>query len=1004
MTRIVSLAAVAAGLSLLALGARSEEPLAPQPRISEQMRMPWQRDRTDYFRRFTLSSNLDCDLPTQCIPDESTFVATDGGESKDKDGKPVKWRRADSWGDAFGFGEDVEDGQVAYAFRNIPRERAGPVRIAIGTDNGVRVWVNGKQVLARDGRRKLTWDDDLVDVDLKAGDNQLLLKLAAKDSFAVRVLESGATRERRAEIAPDIIEMQPELFTVRTDSSKQRADRAPVNIDVFAPGGEVKFSATAGRGERVGVDAKGWPDGPYEARFVTQNHLGLHHVTYRPWYKGNALDKVRELEKAAAAADASKPEGFTLKMLAEMVEDRLETRLADAKGNPWPKIHPALIEFDELMLERAGKPGRVHGGGFVRLAWIDDTDGTPQYCRAYLPWNYDASRKWPTLLQLHGYNPKNPRYVDWWGADSRYAPYETEFSGNRSLIYIEPHGRGNTQYSAFGGADVKRCLAEAKRVLSVDDDRVYLTGESMGGWGTWSVGTRNPELFAAIAPVFGGTDYRAATEEENLVKLTPLEHFLLGRDSSWAQAESLNNMPIFVDHGDQDGAVKVEWSRWGVRLLQRWGYDVRYREFPGKVHETLSWSNPLMNVESFLEHERDAHPRHVRVRSAELRNAQAYWVRVEQRARPLEFLNVDAEVVDANVIRLDTENVLDVALSPGPLVDAARPVKVVWNGAARHMKLPADGELRLTDAAYKPARLRKTRELPGSLNDFFNTPFAVVVGTSSRDARSNELCRAHAEQFVDNWKEWQKHPPRLFKDTEISEADIAKYSLILIGGPEANRVAARLAPRVPLRIRGDVITVGGQDYHAKNAGIQMLYPNPRNAERYLWITAGTTAQGLALAAPNPYNLVEWDFIIDDGHIPAVGGVTMRERTRVVSGMFDQNWRFDASFARRGDEAERKNGRLLGMPSGAPTDAKLAAEIAGKYQITNGPTVVIASRDGKLILQVDDANDSAEMQIVEGLRFYLPRFSLWLWFERDAAAKVTVLKGFQGEDFEGKRVD
>src|SRR5262249_20690638 len=162
----------------------------------------------------------------------------------------------------------------------------------------------------------------------------------------------------------------------------------------------------------------------------------------------------------------------------------------------------------------------------------------------------------------------------------------------------------------------------------------------------------------------GGVDYHSQMKEEDLAKLTPVEAFLQERDSSWAQAESLNNLPIYVHHGDQDGAVNVEWSRWGVRMLQRWGYDVRYHEYPGKVHEALSWSNPLMSAEFFLEHRRDAHPRHVRVRSAELRHAGAYWVRIEQRARPLEFMFVDAEVVDRNVIRLDTQNVVDVVISP----------------------------------------------------------------------------------------------------------------------------------------------------------------------------------------------------------------------------------------------------------------------------------------------------------------------------------------------------
>jgi hypothetical protein len=375
---------------------------------------------------------------------------------------------------------------------------------------------------------------------------------------------------------------------------------------------------------------------------------------------------------------------------------------------------------------------------------------------------------------------------------------------------------------------------------------------------------------------------------ENLAQLTPVEKFIEERGSSWAQAESLNNLPIFVHHGDDDRAVKVDWSRWGVKLLQRWGYDVRYHEYPGKVHEALSWSNPLMNAEFFLEHVRDPNPRHVRIRSAELRHAQAYWVRVEQRARPLEFMHVDAEVVDRNLIRLDTDNVVDVVLSPSALVDAAKPVAVVWNGVAHGLRLGPDGMLRLTDPAYRPAALRKTTKLPGSINDLFNTPFAVVVGTSSKDPRTRELCRARGEQFKKAWEQWQKYPPRYFLDTEITPAEIAKYSLILIGGADANGVTAKLAAGIPLKVSGETITVGtGRDarsFHAPDAGVQLIYPNPRNPERYVLVAAGTSPMALGYVAPAPRNLVEWDFVIDDGHVPAFKQWSTLERTRVASGM------------------------------------------------------------------------------------------------------------------------
>ena len=76
----------------------------------------------------------------------------------------------------------------------------------------------------------------------------------------------------------------------------------------------------------------------------------------------------------------------------------------------------------------------------------------------------------------------------------------------------------------------------------------------------------------------------------------------------------------------------------------------------------------------------------MRIRSAELRNAGAWWARVHQAANPLAFMVVDAEVVDRNVIRLDTDNVLDIVLTPGAaLIDPAKPVqRGVERRGARH--------------------------------------------------------------------------------------------------------------------------------------------------------------------------------------------------------------------------------------------------------------------------------------------------------------------------------
>ena len=996
---------------LLCLSSNAGAQTAPAPtKLKDELRMPWQRGERNFLRLWVGAGPFPCGLETDCLSGqggEAGTRATEGLEQKRADGTSVKWHSQKSWGDVVAFDDltGPKDGAVAYAFTKVSRSKAGKALLLAGSEDGIRVWLNGKQVLAKDGLRSLTPDEDQIEVDMNAGENTLLVKVSAARSFSARVVEPGTVVARRTEIGPSIVRPLPDGFTLKTDVGAERTGPEAVKIEVIQPGGKVVLSTRASRGASMAVDAKNWPDGPYEVRCSTRTFTGLLYVTHLPWYKGDSLIKARELAATAAAADGSKPEGFALKMLAEMVEDRLGSKLSEATGNPWVKIHSPLMEYDEMMLERKGQTGRIRPDGFVRLAYRDEVDGSPQYCRAYLPAEYDPAKKWPLVIQMHGYNPANPVYVRWWAADSRYPGIDAEFSNHQGVIYMEPHGRGNAQYLGMGDSDVVHAIAEAKRLFSVDEDRVYLTGDSMGGWGTWEISSRHPDLFAAIAPVFGGSDYHSRMSEEELVKLSPLDRFFNEKQSTWALAEGLLNVPIFVHHGDADQSVNVDYSRWAVRLLQRWGYDVRYHEFPGRSHEALESQNGNMSIEWFLEHRRDLNPRHVRIRSAELRNASAYWAHVVQAASPLAFMAVDAEVVDRNVIRLDTENVLDLALSPSAaLVDPAKPVTVVWNGSAQEMRLQ-NGELRLTDTGYKPVSLHKNNRLPGSTADFTVTPFAIVTGTVSKDPEMAALCRKKAEAFIATWRDWQKQQPRVFQDTEMKDADMAKYSLLLVGGPDANRVTAQLAARLPLQIAADRATIDGKGFPAKDAAVQMIYPNPLNPERYVWIVAGTSADGMYFSDPNPQRLSDWEYSIVDGRIPGYKQSASSLDTRVVSGMFDYNWRFSDSLARPGDAEIRAKGRQMHRPkTNLAVDPKVWESYVGRYQIEKGPLIELFQDGKRLMMKLQGQSEADELLPESETEYDIPKYGVWMSFLRDASGKVTGFTGNQDGNFEAKRLN
>ena len=88
---------------------------------------------------------------------------------------------------------------------------------------------------------------------------------------------------------------------------------------------------------------------------------------------------------------------------------------------------------------------------------------------------------------------------------------------------------------------------------------MYVAGQSMGGIGTWSIITANPNLFAAAVPLCGGGNV--------------------------AEASKLTKMPIWAFHGDKDQSVPVDYSRKMIAAIRKAGGDPKYTEYKGAGHE-----------------------------------------------------------------------------------------------------------------------------------------------------------------------------------------------------------------------------------------------------------------------------------------------------------------------------------------------------------------------------------------------------------------------------------
>ena len=188
----------------------------------------------------------------------------------------------------------------------------------------------------------------------------------------------------------------------------------------------------------------------------------------------------------------------------------------------------------------------------------------------YLPKDYYNAKKiaWPLILFLHG---MGERGNDLELVKIHGIPKIVKTQKDFPFIAVSPQcpteyvWRGKKMLQA-----VESLILKIIKNYRIDKTRVYVTGLSMGGYGTWALAARRPELFAAAVPICGGGDP--------------------------ATVNVLKNLPIWVFHGGLDGVVLPEESEKMVRALERAGGKVRYTLYPKAYHDswTETYDNPAL--------------------------------------------------------------------------------------------------------------------------------------------------------------------------------------------------------------------------------------------------------------------------------------------------------------------------------------------------------------------------------------------------------------------------
>ncbi len=223
----------------------------------------------------------------------------------------------------------------------------------------------------------------------------------------------------------------------------------------------------------------------------------------------------------------------------------------------------------------------------ARTLELATPDGTQAYpYRLLKPEKIEPGKKYPVVLFLHGAgergndNKAQLAYLpEWLASAENRAKYPCfviapQCPNGKKWSDVDWASKGPIEQVELTGS-MKAAVAMLDELLKtepIDKQRIYLTGLSMGGYGSWDLAERMPERFAAVAPICGGGDERLANR---LVKV-----------------------PVWAWHGDADGAVPVERSRKMIAAIEAAGGKPKYTELKGVGHD--SWTKAYTDPEGVL--------------------------------------------------------------------------------------------------------------------------------------------------------------------------------------------------------------------------------------------------------------------------------------------------------------------------------------------------------------------------------------------------------------------
>lgn len=510
--------------------------------------------------------------------------------------------------------------------------------------------------------------------------------------------------------------------------------------------------------------------------------------------------------------------------------------LSDAKGK----------ELDRTQIELRAVPATVHH----ERTFVSRVDGSVQYY-SVAPATGEGDKG--LVLSVHGASVE--------ARNQARAYKQKDWAHIVAATNRRPFG---FNWEEWGRIDALEVLEDAKRVFKTAPEKTYLTGHSMGGHGTWYLGTTYPDKFAAIAPcasypdIAGYGSGRGDRQHRGNEAFDAIERAANG-GRVVSMIRNLAQSGVYILHGDADEVVPISQVRPMRELLGTFHPNFCYYEYPGGSHwygdHSVDW-NPIFEF-----FKRQHIPANKEVSDINFTtatpaiSAKDYWLKLEQQESPYNFTNIKVSN-NKGIIKVDAAENVTLFTLDIPSLELSNPEAVITVGdKSFQVKSDSKATFSFADGAWSVVpqvdKSRKYAERNGGFKQAFDNNVLFVYATGGT-AAENQWYQNKARFDAETFYYRGNGSIDVIADRDFTPEAYKDRNVVIYGNSSNNSAWNKLLAASPLQVGRGELKFRDQVHKGDNLATYFIYPRPDSETASVGVVAATGEKGMRATGANNY--------------------------------------------------------------------------------------------------------------------------------------------------------